>query len=277
MSREDHRLLARRGEAALHAAGLPAPARRPPTRSSTRTSSSVLEFRIGDVRDYATSAASLRDADIVFNAAAHEASADLRVLSRRGGPHQHATAPRTSCAPSRNTTLRSRRWSASHRQGVQAGQRDGHDEGDSGAHVHRRPTCAARDALRLRALRQRPRVARLGDSAVSRSDSARRPVTITTTDMTRFLLSLDEAVDTVFAAIRGGRRGETFMPRAPSARVVGHRHGADRRAADRDDRHRHPARREDPRDHGLARKRRIARSSAATTTRSADAARSRER
>ena len=32
------------------------------------------------------------------------------------------------------------------------------------------------------------------------------PVTITTTDMTRFLLSLEEAVDTVFAAIRGGRR-----------------------------------------------------------------------
>ena len=46
------------------------------------------------------------------------------------------------------------------------------------------------------------------------------PVTITTTDMTRFLLSLEEAVDTVFAAIRGGRRGETYIPRVPSARVV---------------------------------------------------------
>jgi UDP-glucose 4-epimerase len=46
------------------------------------------------------------------------------------------------------------------------------------------------------------------------------PITITTTDMTRFLLSLDEAVDTVFAAIRGGRRGETYIPRVPSARVV---------------------------------------------------------
>jgi FlaA1/EpsC-like NDP-sugar epimerase len=46
------------------------------------------------------------------------------------------------------------------------------------------------------------------------------PVTITTTDMTRFLLSLEEAVDTVFAAMRGGRRGETYIPRVPSARVV---------------------------------------------------------
>ena len=46
------------------------------------------------------------------------------------------------------------------------------------------------------------------------------PVTITTKDMTRFLLSLEEAVDTVFAVIRGGRRGETYIPRVPSAKVV---------------------------------------------------------
>jgi UDP-glucose 4-epimerase len=38
--------------------------------------------------------------------------------------------------------------------------------------------------------------------------------------MTRFLLSLDDAVDTVFAAIREGHRGETFVPRAPAAKVV---------------------------------------------------------
>ncbi len=38
--------------------------------------------------------------------------------------------------------------------------------------------------------------------------------------MTRFLLSLDEAVDTIFAAVAGGGRGETYIPRVPSARVV---------------------------------------------------------
>jgi UDP-glucose 4-epimerase len=46
------------------------------------------------------------------------------------------------------------------------------------------------------------------------------PVTITTADMTRFLLSLDQAVDTIFAAVRGGHGGETYIPRVPSARVV---------------------------------------------------------
>jgi UDP-glucose 4-epimerase len=46
------------------------------------------------------------------------------------------------------------------------------------------------------------------------------PVTITTKEMTRFLLTLDQAVDTIFAAVRGGGRGETYIPRAPAARVV---------------------------------------------------------
>jgi UDP-glucose 4-epimerase len=46
------------------------------------------------------------------------------------------------------------------------------------------------------------------------------PVTITSEEMTRFLLSLDDAVDTVFDAIRHARRGETWIPRAPSARIV---------------------------------------------------------
>jgi FlaA1/EpsC-like NDP-sugar epimerase len=46
------------------------------------------------------------------------------------------------------------------------------------------------------------------------------PITITLKEMTRFLLSLDQAVDTVFAAIRSGQPGETWVPRAPAALVV---------------------------------------------------------
>ena len=46
------------------------------------------------------------------------------------------------------------------------------------------------------------------------------PVTITTPDMTRFLLSLNDAVDTVFAAISEALPGETYVPRAPSSRIV---------------------------------------------------------
>jgi FlaA1/EpsC-like NDP-sugar epimerase len=38
--------------------------------------------------------------------------------------------------------------------------------------------------------------------------------------MTRFLLTLDDAVDTIFAAVRGALPGDTYIPRVPSAKVV---------------------------------------------------------
>jgi len=46
------------------------------------------------------------------------------------------------------------------------------------------------------------------------------PVTITTRDMTRFLLTLDDAVDTVFAAVRSASPGDTYVPRCRSARMA---------------------------------------------------------
>lgn len=46
------------------------------------------------------------------------------------------------------------------------------------------------------------------------------PVTVTDPEMTRFLLTLDDAVDTVFGAIRDGKPGETFIPRAPASRIA---------------------------------------------------------
>jgi FlaA1/EpsC-like NDP-sugar epimerase len=46
------------------------------------------------------------------------------------------------------------------------------------------------------------------------------PVTITTEDMTRFLLSLNESVDLIFAAVNGALPGETYIPRVPASRVV---------------------------------------------------------
>jgi UDP-glucose 4-epimerase len=46
------------------------------------------------------------------------------------------------------------------------------------------------------------------------------PVTITLPEMTRFLLSLDRAVDTVFAAVKIGNAGETFVPKVPAANIV---------------------------------------------------------
>jgi UDP-glucose 4-epimerase len=46
------------------------------------------------------------------------------------------------------------------------------------------------------------------------------PVTITTEDMTRFLLPLSRAVDTILAAIEHAAPGETYIPKVPAARIV---------------------------------------------------------
>ena len=46
------------------------------------------------------------------------------------------------------------------------------------------------------------------------------PVTVTVPKMTRFLMSLDEAVDCVFAAICHAKAGETIVPRAPSSTIA---------------------------------------------------------
>ncbi len=45
------------------------------------------------------------------------------------------------------------------------------------------------------------------------------PVTITDSRMTRFLLSLDEAVDTIFFAIKEASRGEIIIPKPPAALI----------------------------------------------------------
>lgn len=46
------------------------------------------------------------------------------------------------------------------------------------------------------------------------------PVTITLKEMTRFLLSLEQAADTVFAAVLTAQPGETYVPKVPASRVA---------------------------------------------------------
>ena len=46
------------------------------------------------------------------------------------------------------------------------------------------------------------------------------PVTLTVPEMTRFLMSIDQAVDCVFAALQFAEAGETFVPSAPSTTVM---------------------------------------------------------
>jgi UDP-glucose 4-epimerase len=50
--------------------------------------------------------------------------------------------------------------------------------------------------------------------------SAGGPVTVTLAEMTRFLMTLDQAADTVFAAVRDAAPGEIFVPRVASARIA---------------------------------------------------------
>ena len=46
------------------------------------------------------------------------------------------------------------------------------------------------------------------------------PITITTEDMTRFLMPLEKAVDTIIAALRYALPGETFVPKVPAAKII---------------------------------------------------------
>ena len=46
-----------------------------------------------------------------------------------------------------------------------------------------------------------------------------KPITITDPDMTRFMMSLDDAVDLVLFAYENGRGGDTFVQKAPAATI----------------------------------------------------------
>jgi UDP-N-acetylglucosamine 4,6-dehydratase/5-epimerase len=46
-----------------------------------------------------------------------------------------------------------------------------------------------------------------------------QPITLTDGQMTRFLMSLDEAIDLVFYAILNGQNGDTFIKHAPAAKI----------------------------------------------------------
>jgi UDP-glucose 4-epimerase len=49
---------------------------------------------------------------------------------------------------------------------------------------------------------------------------AGKPLTITDPDMTRFMMSLPEAVDLVLFAFNNGAQGDTFVQKAPAATIL---------------------------------------------------------
>jgi FlaA1/EpsC-like NDP-sugar epimerase len=179
-----------------------------------------LEFRIGDVRDYHSLAGALHDVDIVFNAAALK-----QVPTCEYFPYE---AVRTNIEGPENIirAIQSQRLPVEIVIGISTDK-----------------ACKPVNAMGMtKALQERIFIqanmrcnqtrficARYGNVLASRGSViplfheqiiSGGPVTITSPDMTRFLLSLDDAVDTIFAAVREGQAGETYIPRVPSALVT---------------------------------------------------------
>jgi UDP-glucose 4-epimerase len=180
----------------------------------------VLEFRIGDVRAYDDVCSALRGADIVVNAAALK-----QVPTCEYFPIQ---AIQTNCVGAYNI--------------VRAIEENGYPV-DTVVGISTDKACKPVNVMGMtKAMQERIFVAanilntrtrficvRYGNVLASRGSviplfleqiRAGGPVTITDPRMTRFLLSLEQAVDTVLAALEEARRGETYVPRAPSATVL---------------------------------------------------------
>ena len=75
------------------------------------------------------------------------------------------------------------------------------------------------DGLR-HAIRQRHGLARLSDSALRGADAGNQPLTVTDPNMTRFMMTLDDAVDLVLYAFQHGSNGDIFVQKAPAATIA---------------------------------------------------------
>ena len=183
-------------------------------------SKDVLNFRIGDVRDYAALLAAMRDADIVFHAAALKQVPSCEyfpfeaVLTNINGAANIARAVRENDLRIEKVV------------GIST------DKACKPINVMGM-TKALQERVLLEANRDCPRTSfmcvRYGNVIASRGSIVplfveqvrkRQPLTVTLPEMTRFLLSLDKAVDTVFAAIETGAAGETFVPKVAAARIT---------------------------------------------------------
>jgi UDP-glucose 4-epimerase len=209
-----------RDEAKQHAMRIAYLKRRAPTDEVIyRNFEKVLEFRIGDVRNYADACAAVRDADIVVNAAALKQVPNCEYF-----PLQ---ALLTNCIGPSNI--------------VRAIQEHGFPV-EAVVGISTDKACKPVNAMGMtKALQERIFIAanilipqtrficvRYGNVLASRGSVvplfheqilAGGPVTLTVPSMTRFLLSIDRAVDTVIAALEGAKRGETYVPIVPSATV----------------------------------------------------------
>ena len=184
-----------------------------------RNFQNVLEFRIGDVRNYHDVCAAVKDVDIVVNAAALK-----QVPSCEYFPYQGIL---TNCIGAQNIVqaILENSYPVQTVVGISTDKaaKPVNAMGMTKALQERIFTSA-------NILNKKTRFVcvRYGNVLASRGSviplfhkqiAVGGPVTITLPEMTRFLLSLNDAVDTVFAAIEHAEAGETFIPIAPSATV----------------------------------------------------------
>lgn len=180
----------------------------------------ALEFRIGDVRSYADVCAAVRDADVVFHAAALK-----QVPTCEYFPEQ---AVLTNCLGAVNIARAIGEFGFP----VQAVVGISTDKACKPVNVMgMSKAIAERILIAANVLNTHTRFVcvRYGNVLASRGSviplfhqQIRRggPVTITAPTMTRFLMTLDQAVEVVFAALAEARPGEIFVPRAPAALVT---------------------------------------------------------
>src|SRR3989337_1041972 len=179
-----------------------------------------LQFWIGDVRDMNSVASALRDIDIVVNAAAMK-----QVPTCEYFPYE---AVRTNIEGAENIVCAIQK----HNLKVETVVGVSTDKACKPVNAMGM-TKAIQERIFIQANMRCPNTrfvcTRYGNVLSSRGsviplflDQIRNggPVTITTNDMTRFLLTLDHAVDTIFAAVAEAQPGEIYVPRAPSSRIV---------------------------------------------------------
>ncbi len=180
----------------------------------------ILEFRIGDVRNFGDICSAIKDADIVVNAAALK-----QVPTCEYFPMQ---AVLTNCTGASNITR------AIEENGYQVDTVVGISTDKACKPINvMGMTKAIQERIFISANILNPKTrficVRYGNVLASRGsviplflDQIKNggPVTVTVPEMTRFLLTLNQAVDTVFAALEHAGRGETFVPNAPSAKVI---------------------------------------------------------
>jgi UDP-glucose 4-epimerase len=185
-----------------------------------QNSQSLLKFRIGDVRDYSSLLSAMRNADVIFHAAALK-----QVPSCEYFPFE---AVLTNICGAQNIVrgIRENRLPVKQIIGIST------DKACKPINVMGM-TKALQERVLLEANRDSPDVSincvRYGNVIASRGSiiplfveqiKNGRTVTITLAEMTRFLLSLDRAVDTVFEAVSSGRRGATFVPKVQAALIT---------------------------------------------------------